>query len=65
MTDKCQFPNCRNEATVGYIGTRICHVHWTQLADYECENNQASEAESLAKIGLERLDGEVRRAVKC
>lgn len=54
--DQCDFPRCRNQANITYIGTGICDKHWKQL----CIANSKTEKRLMAKIGLKRdKDGKV------
>lgn len=53
---KCEFPHCRRESDVTYVGREVCAEHWHQL----CGATMGPELEFLAKIGLTRTaQGEV------
>jgi len=48
--EPCNFPKCKNKATLGYIGRGICEEHWQKL----CDANSKIEKKMLLKIGLKR-----------
>ena len=50
--DRCDFPKCRIEADIGYIGRNICLKHWEEL----CNADPKTEKRILKKIGLRRND---------
>lgn len=58
MEDQCDFPYCRNMASMQYCGKQLCDKHWATLADADGEE----EAKLLSKIGLCRgTDGVVTK----
>lgn len=51
--EQCDFPRCKNFASLGYIGRHVCWQHWAQL----CEAESKTEKGLLKKIGLMRNNG--------
>lgn len=53
----CQFPKCKKESAIQYIGVDLCMGHWDEIALVESKSE--IEVKLLKKIGLERnADGE-------
>lgn len=40
MTTKCQFPRCKNEHAIIYLGHPLCEEHWHKLCDGSVDINK-------------------------
>jgi hypothetical protein len=58
MNHRCQFPRCRQEAHLIYIGRAVCDRHWDLLCETEAVD-LAAEDGLLHALGLRRVNGEV------
>lgn len=58
MTSDCEHPRCNLPGSLHYIGRWLCTPHWYELANKQAGSDD--EAETLNKVKLVRVGGEVR-----
>jgi len=62
MDDACSFPKCKKQAILTYLERGLCDCHWQQLCNLE--PGSVPESTFLSKLGLSRIDGEIKTHVK-